>query len=230
MHALLTSLTLFRSSALRLRRGYRCGRCTLHWRRRERLSALLRSVTLFRPATLRLRRRYRCWRRELRYRARRTCVPRCRRRAAIAGDVAPAVNSAWPCDGRRRRGRLGDLCRCNDSDGGCWCGHCGFQLPACSFVERATLSRGQLLLLRREAGRWCWRCAAGDDWPVEHAGRRRATLHGATKYALGARRNARNGRHRRAGNDCLWNLYRCLGYRPRLHERRGGHRDDGTRH
>ena len=47
-----------------------------------------------------------------------------RRGTAITGGVAPAINSTGPGSGRRRRGRLREVCGCNDSDGWYWCGRC----------------------------------------------------------------------------------------------------------
>ena len=149
---------------------------------------------------------------------------------AVIGSPGSVISSSGGlrCDGGRGR-RLG-RCRGHHPHDRRRCRGNGFQVPACSGVQRLSRLRGQLLLLRGKPDRCGRRRGAGDDGALERARRRLAPRGGATLHACRGRCDEGHGRDGRAGNHVARHADRRPGHRLRLHEGRGRHRDDRPRH
>ena len=218
------------------RDGLGLGRA-LRWRRRcYRLSALFPPATLLGLSALFRRLRSGCRRSDLRWRDRSRCRPlrwrrRCYRLSALFSlSTLFGLPALFRCRRRRAHGRWGFLRLLDHFDDGRRRGRCRFQFLACDIVERFARIRCKLLLLRRETDACRRGCGAGDDRPLEHAGRRLAALGSGATHASLCRSYWRNDRHRRAGNHFPRYPHCRSGHRLRLHERGRRHGDDRSWH
>jgi len=105
------------------------------------------------------------------------------------------------------------LRRRDDFDHGCR--RCGgrFQFFAVGVIEWSTRLSCQLRLLCCKTGMGRRRCAVGDHWPLEYAGRRLVTFGGGTTYAFFRRSDGRSKHHRGIGNVFPRYPMLCAGYR-----------------